>query len=92
MSGQDPLVADHVNLGSTDLGVELDSRVARRGEEQEDGEKVVEPVADHREHHDSPRVELQRRVERELEIGGVLLGGMALDARARRFRRAYGLG
>ena len=52
---------------------------------------MVEPVADDGEDDDSLRVELQCGVERELEIGGVLLGGMALDARPRRFRCAHRL-
>ena len=44
---------------------------------------MVEPAAAPGEHEDPLRAHRERRVERELEVGRVLLGRMALDPRRR---------
>ena len=43
---------------------------------------MIEPVADAGEDENPRRAELERGVEGELEVGGVLRGRMALDSRA----------
>ena len=58
------------------------------GEQQEVGEEVVEPTAADAEHGDLGGAEGAGRVERELEVGGVLVGRVAVDACAGGDRRA----
>ena len=53
---------------------------------------MVEPAAVAGEDEDPPRGQRDRGVERELEVGRVLLGRVALDARPRRLRDRDGLG
>ncbi len=86
------VAADDVRSRGPDVRIELDPRVARRGEKQEQREQVIEPVADPGEDDDPSRTKLHGRVERELEIGGVLVGRVALDASSRGLRSCDRLG
>ena len=77
-----PLFSDEVDLRAPDARVDLHVRVALGAEEEHGGEEMVEPVADAGEHEDPCGIEPERDVERELEVGRVLRGGVPLDARA----------
>ena len=61
-------------------------RERRRREQQQVAEQVIEPIPSPVDEHDPPRAARDRGVERELEIGRVLLGRMPVDGGARRDR------
>ena len=61
------------------LRVELNTCVFRRTEEEQCREQVIQPSAVVREDDDSLRSKLERRVQSELEVGGVLGRRMTLN-------------
>ena len=85
------LAADDVNARSADERIDLRARVALRAEEQQCGELVIEPSAVSGQHEDALRAHRGRDVERELEVGGVLLVRMSLDASSGGLRHRDGL-
>ena len=74
---------DHVDVRLADDGVDLYVRVPLRRQQKERRELVVEAAAAPGEHEDALGAHRCRDVERELEIGRVLLGRMAVDPRPR---------
>ena len=81
---------DRHGARGADARVDVQRREASRGEQHELGEVVVEPrPAAAADDGDAARAEAERVLQRELEIGRVLVGRVALDADARRLGRAH---
>ncbi len=79
---QGPAGPDHPHVGRPDPRLDRDRREPRRRHGGGHGQRVVEAVAGAR-HHDDPLGPCgQGRVERQVEVGGVLGAGMALDPHA----------
>ena len=68
-----------MHLRRTEPGVDRRARVALVTEQQQRAEQVVEPAAARADHEDAGGLERDRGIERELEVGRILGGGMALD-------------
>ncbi len=77
--------ADDVDPALAEVRVDLGARVALVAEQEHRAEQVIEPSAARADDDDPGRLERDRGVERELEVGRVLGGRMPLDAGARRF-------
>jgi len=89
---EDAFVANHVDLRTPEHCVELDTLVARRAEQEQLGEPVVEPTGCTTDDEQSTRLELERSIERKLEVTGVLLGGMTLERHTAALERSERLG